>query len=312
MFNRYWRTYNWFFQLVQFIILIAVLASFFVLAIVPLVLNGWQVSAQQIMNLSEKSPRQVIDIAMWVQAISTVGIFLLPPLLFAYFTHPKPMRYLGLVPPFRAIHWLLAPLALVSATPMFLFLAELVGHLDFVAAVKEQQAANERIFGAMLSGQTTFQFLLSFLVLALLPGIGEELFFRGILMRFAAKRSRSVFFPMALSAVLFALMHSNPYGLLSIFLAGLLLAFIYYATGSLWCGMLAHICYNGLQVIVSYAAKESALFRSISEQNHVPVSWVLVGNIVFVIVMVLLWKTRKPLCNDWSQDYAPEELIEEA
>ena len=39
MFNRYWRSYPWYFQLLQFIILIAVMASFFVFALTPLLMN---------------------------------------------------------------------------------------------------------------------------------------------------------------------------------------------------------------------------------------------------------------------------------
>jgi uncharacterized protein len=312
MFNRYWRSYPWFFQLVQFIILILVLASFFLFAMAPLVMNALKVTAADITGMNEHSPRNVINAALILQLLTAVGIFLLPALLFAYFTHPRPAQYLGLKPPANKLHWIMAPLVIISATPLFLFIAELMSQIDFGASVKAAQEANDNAFKALLNMSSPAQLLASFLILAVLPGFSEELFFRGLLMRFAAKRSVGILFPLLLSALLFALMHSNPYGMLSIFLAGLLLGGIYYLTGSLWCSIVAHACYNGLQVLLTYAANHNSTLKAISDSNHVPVSWIIVGTSVFAASFFLLWKTRKPLPKDWSADYTPEELIEEA
>ena len=191
MFNRYWRSYPWFFQLVQFIILIAVLASFFVFAITPMVLNVMHVTTNDVIAISDKSPRNVVDAALITQVLVSIGIFVLPVLLFAYFTHPRPAKYLGLVKPGKAIHWILAPIVIISATPLFIGIAELIGHIDFGSSVKEAQAVNDRTFKAMLTMTTPAQLIASFFVLAILPGVSEELFFRGLIMRFAAKRART-------------------------------------------------------------------------------------------------------------------------
>ena len=312
MFNRYWRSYPWFFQLVQFIILIAVLASFFVFAITPMVLNVMHVTTNDVIAISDKSPRNVVDAALITQVLVSIGIFVLPVLLFAYFTHPRPAKYLGLVKPGKAIHWILAPIVIISATPLFIGIAELIGHIDFGSSVKEAQAVNDRTFKAMLTMTTPAQLIASFFVLAILPGVSEELFFRGLIMRFAAKRARTIVFPLVVSAVLFALMHSNLYGMLSIFLAGTLLGTIYYLTGSLWCSIIAHACYNGLQVLLTYLADKSETLKAIDEHNSVPLSWVIIGIVIFAGTFYLLWKNRTPLPDDWSADYSQDELMEEA
>lgn len=312
MFNRYWRSYPWFLQLVQFIILIAVLASFFVFGITPVVLNAMHVSANDVLAISEKSPRRVVDAALLMQVLISTGIFVLPVLLFAYFTHPRPAKYLGLVKPGKSVHWILAPVVIISATPLFIGIAELIGHIDFGSSVKEAQAVNDRTFKAMLTMTSPGQLIVSFFVLALLPGLSEELFFRGLIMRFAAKRARTIVFPLVVSAALFAMMHSNIYGMLSIFLAGMLLGTIYYLTGSLWCSIIAHACYNGLQVLLTYLSDKSETLKAIDEHNSVPLSWVVIGSVIFAGTFYLLWKSRTPLADDWSADYTPEELIEEA
>jgi membrane protease YdiL (CAAX protease family) len=310
MFNRYWRTYPWYFQLLQFIILIAVMASFFVFALSPLLMNLMGVPLTEIVAMSENSPRKVINAALLFQFFSAVGIFLLPALLFAYFTHPRAGNYLGLVKPGKSIQWLLVIIIMLGATPIFLGIAELISHLNLGEAAKKAQEDNDKIFKAMLSMSSPVHLILGFIVLAILPGVSEELFFRGILMKFVAKRSRTIWFPIVISALMFALMHSNVYGLLSIFLAGCLLAYIYYLTGSLWCSIIAHIFFNGIQVVLAYFAANDPRLEALKDSNSVPVPWIIAGAVTFSVGLYLLWKNRTPLSPYWSSDYTAEELME--
>ena len=177
MFNRYWRSYPWFFQLVQFIILIIVLASFFIFALTPVVLNVMKVSMNEIIGMSAQSARKVIDAALVIQFFTAIGIFLFPVLLFAYFTHPRPAKYLGLVKPGKPLQWILSPLLILSATPLLLFIAELISHIDFGTSVKQAQELNDKTFKAMLQMSSPIHLFFALVVLAILPGLSEELFF---------------------------------------------------------------------------------------------------------------------------------------
>ena len=76
--------------------------------------------------------------------------------------------------------------------------------------------------------------------LALLSSVGEELLFRGAIQPFAG---------LLITSILFGLLHMGPDGRLSswslwAFLAGLLLGWIYEATGSLWPPVAVHFCMN--------------------------------------------------------------------
>jgi ABC-2 type transport system permease protein/sodium transport system permease protein len=87
--------------------------------------------------------------------------------------------------------------------------------------------------------------------LAAVPGVAEEVFFRGFL--FSAVRARlGAAGTVVLTAVLFGLFHligldgfSLERGLSSTAM-GLLLGWLAWRTGSLWPGMLLHGCHNGL------------------------------------------------------------------
>lgn len=307
MFNRYWRTYPVFMQIIQLGILLLVLFSFFGMGITPVILKLSDVSQEAFLNLSDKSPRNVINAALWVQFITAVGIFLLPAFLFAYFTHPRPVEYLGLRAPKKMSHILFCILIIISATPLFLTIAEWMSHIN-IAAAKEAQEVNDRYMKAFLSMNSVGQLLISLFVLAVLAGLSEELFFRSIVMRFGTKTTRSIVLGIIISALLFAMMHSNIYGLPSIFLAGILLGTFYYLTGSIWCGIIAHVIYNGFQVVIVYLSDNNPTIAAINETNHVPYSWVITGTLISIVTFYFLWKTRTPLSSDWTNDYSKEEM----
>jgi membrane protease YdiL (CAAX protease family) len=86
------------------------------------------------------------------------------------------------------------------------------------------------------------------LTMAVVVPLGEELFFRGLLLRGFLLRygPRAA---LVLTALLFAIVHLNPWALPSIFLVGLLLGWLVLRTGSLWCAWLAHGIYNLAAVV---------------------------------------------------------------
>lgn len=88
------------------------------------------------------------------------------------------------------------------------------------------------------------------LVLAVLVApLGEEMIFRGLILRGLLNRFRQDH-AIAGSAVLFALVHVDPYRVITVFFVGLFLAWIFTRTGSLWACVLAHATANGMGWVV--------------------------------------------------------------
>jgi membrane protease YdiL (CAAX protease family) len=296
-------------QLIQFVLMIFIFLGF-TSALLYAIPNITGISAGDIASVSENSPRSHISAALWVQALSSLFVFTLPVLLFAYSTHPRPKQYLGLRSPGKAIHWPLVILIMLSLLPVLIYIAGLLGQIDFGEKAKELQEQNDRMMKAFLSIKNLTQLLVSFIVLAIIPAVGEELLFRSVLMRFAAKRSRTMVFPIVVSALMFALMHTNPQGMFSIFAAGVVLALIYYLTGSLWCSILAHLFHNGLQVVLMYISLSNGMLKNIVQEDNIPIQYALIGLVVFVASLYLLWKNRTPLPATWSNDFNADELEE--
>ncbi|MBN1793496.1 MAG: CPBP family intramembrane metalloprotease [Candidatus Omnitrophica bacterium] len=101
------------------------------------------------------------------------------------------------------------------------------------------------IFDIFFEETDTRMLTASFLFVIFLGPLVEEMFFRGFL--YPALRARTGrLLGMMISAALFSALHTNLVGFAPIFILGMLLAFLYERTGSLFSSLSVHILHNGL------------------------------------------------------------------
>lgn len=154
------------------------------------------------------------------------------------------LRLLGLNPPTTSPLWsavltLGALAASLAATGIY---SALMRWLDAGLLIPPDIPADFAFPGA--ASAFTFQ------ALAVWTPITEEIFFRGFI--FAGLASRlGIRGAMAGSAVVFSLFHMDPGVLVPIFITGLLLAWLYRRTGSLWPSIAAHAGQNSLALLAA-------------------------------------------------------------
>jgi len=85
-------------------------------------------------------------------------------------------------------------------------------------------------------------------VLAILPGIGEEMAFRGVLQSFFRNRHVAVW----VTAAVFSFVHFQFYGFIPRLLMGALLGYVYAWSGRLGYSIIMHVTNNALSVMVFY------------------------------------------------------------
>ncbi len=306
---KYFRTYPPGMQLLLFLLMTFTLFSLALAFIGIMLPKVYGVPTSAIQNITDKSAPVLIHVSLVAQGIGSLMMFAAPSLLFAYLAHPKPIKYLGLKAPQKPIHLLLAVLVILGAMPVFMALQTLMGHINFGAEVQAKQEAAETVARAYLTMPTFADFIRTFLIVAILPALGEELFFRGMIMRFTHKSSHNIVLAVLFSAIMFAFVHASYTGLPSIFLAGALLAVIYNLTGSLWCGIAAHLFFNGLQIIFAYVEKGNTSTGAAATDTSIQWGFVAGGVVLFAGAFYLLWKTRTPLTRNWSDDFDQPQNI---
>ena len=89
-----------------------------------------------------------------------------------------------------------------------------------------------------------------YLVICIFAPLVEEVVFRGAILRVLLEGSSRHWVPIAISAVLFALVHANPAQMPHAFCIGLLLGWMYYRTGSIIPGIMLHWVNNTLSYVV--------------------------------------------------------------
>ncbi|CAH0994453.1 hypothetical protein EMA8858_00563 [Emticicia aquatica] len=117
-----------------------------------------------------------------------------------------------------------------------------------------------------------WQFLVAFIVIAVIAGIGEELVFRGLIMRKILLGTNNPHIAIWVSALIFAAIHFQFYGILPRMMLGVLFGYFYFWTGNIWVPIFAHIFNNGLAVTIMYLHNIGIVKTDLESMDNVPLT----------------------------------------
>ncbi|HMS99315.1 MAG TPA: CPBP family intramembrane metalloprotease [Saprospiraceae bacterium] len=121
-------------------------------------------------------------------------------------------------------------------------------------------AMDESSFQALeglIKMDSPLQLMANLLIIAIIPGFGEEMLFRGILQAQLQLHIKKMTYVVFLSAFIFAAFHLQFVGFFPKMIIGLVLAATYFYTGNLWYSIGIHILNNSFHVILAYLRPES-------------------------------------------------------
>ncbi len=193
------------------------------------------------------------------QLINQIGMFILPPLLFAYLFSTHSGRYLKISRKPSLMLLLLGGLSIFTMLPFINWLAEINAHMTFPDALagigewmKAKEVQADRLTEVFLQVKSPAGLGLNLLVIALIPALGEELLFRGLLQRLLGEWTKNIHVGVILTAFIFSALHLQFFGFLPRFLLGLMLGYLLEITQSLWVPVIAHFVNNATLVILFY------------------------------------------------------------
>ena len=224
-----------------------------------------------------------------LQGVSTAGTFILPGLLYWSAIEHKPFSAFN-ARPLSAVAALGTVVVLVIAfMPANGLFIEWNGHLklpEAMAPLEKWMRDSEDRAAVATRILTTFrspgQLLVALLVIALLPAIGEELLFRGILQRRVVAMTGSVHTGIWVTAILFSAIHVQFYGFVPRMLLGALFGYLYLWSGNLWVAMLAHFVNNGFTVLMVYLYQQKHVSVDIESTDSVPWYWAMLSLVLTV------------------------------
>lgn len=116
--------------------------------------------------------------------------------------------------------------------------------------------------------------LVGLIVIAVLPAIGEELLFRGLVQPKLQKLTGNPHAAIWIAALLFSAIHFQFYGFFPRLLLGALFGYLFYWSGNLWYAIFAHFINNGFTLIMLYLYQQDV--TDIDMEATEAVSWPVV------------------------------------
>jgi uncharacterized protein len=185
-----------------------------------------------------------------------LGLFLIPTLLFGYFSDPEPMKYLGFKTPYHFSYLILGAIIMLAAIPLVEYIGllnkKMIIGSEAAQWMKElEESANQQI-KFMLKDRTASEYIMNLVFIAVFAAVGEELFFRGVLQRLFIKLTKNPWIGIILSALLFSGFHLQFYGFFPRLFLGIILGVLYWYSGSLWTAIIAHFVYDAFLVTIIF------------------------------------------------------------
>lgn len=237
-----------------------------------------------------------IRLSLVSQCVSQLLIFFLPAVLFVAFYKDHAVSYLQL--DFHGRKWVLAGVAVV----IFLLLVPIndwitwwndqwdLGSLD--AELRKLSNTSKSTVDKMLSLTTVGDLVLQFFVVALIPAVCEELFFRGALQQILRQWFGNIHVAILVAALVFSVAHGDIYGLVPRFILGLLLGYLFYLSGSILVNICAHFFNNALIVVLYYLYHKGVLSTTPDTPLQMPWLTTLLCTLAAVALFALYFLSK--------------------
>ena len=190
-----------------------------------------------------------INLFRLTQPFSTLGVFLFPPLVVRFFYNDKlNFKFSEFKISFSTAFS--ASILIIMVKPVVAWLAYFNNNIDFssfgdtgVALLEASKQIADKI-AMVAKSNSQEELMLNIFIIALLPAIAEEFFFRGFIQNFLSKLIPNYHISVWLTAIAFGMIHFNIVAIIPLIFLGAILGYIYHYSQNIWVSILAHFINN--------------------------------------------------------------------
>jgi hypothetical protein len=168
---------------------------------------------------------------------------------------------------------------------------------EFLSGVEQWMRDMETQLMELTQFLTDFQsipeLLTGILVIGVFAGVGEELFFRGLIQPKMQVYLRSPHWGIWVTAFIFSAIHVQFFGFLPRVFLGALFGYLYHYTGSLFYPILGHILNNALTLLLVYCANQGFIDLDVQSTDTVSYPGALVGFLVLILGFLYFKKANR-------------------
>lgn len=195
-------------------------------------------------------------------------------------------------------------LIMLASLPAVLFSYTINKLVPLPEWVHQMENDTTEALKALLRMNGPLELLANLSLLAVLPAIGEELVFRGVLQRQLMRRIANPYTAILISAAIFSFVHFQFEGFLPRWLLGILLGWLYWRTGNFWVPVFAHFVNNALQVLGQYLYSKD--LSNVNFEQDVDVPWA--GALISVALLFALVRLLDRQLPAPAQEHSPDDF----
>ena len=157
--------------------------------------------------------------------------------------------------------------------------------------MRESEDKATEITVSFLQMNSFNDFVINIIIIALLPALGEELLFRGIIQRIFIDWTKNIHIGIIIAAILFSTFHFQFYGFIPRMLIGIYLGYLFVWSKNIWVPVMAHFVNNASIVIYIYFSGinvEEAISNDTGENYSIIT--VIVGLLFFIVLTILTYR----------------------
>lgn len=239
-----------------------------------------------------------------IQGIASLGMFIGASLIYIYHFERKDLSILNVPGRLSMIGLILTALIGLSFMPLNTWIIDWNQNISFPQFLKgfenwskEKEESAERIIKAITNIHSFPYFVLCFVVIAIIAGIGEELLFRGLLQNKLVALFKNHHLAIIATAIIFSAIHIQFYGFVPRMLLGVIFGYLYYWSKNILIPIFAHILNNGFTVVGLYLYNLKYMEYNIEEATKAPLSIAASSLVITAALLFSFWKfyKEKPL-----------------
>jgi len=298
--NRFFSGLRPFLQIL--LIALITIVSFFIFTLIGLigavVLYG--IPMQDVLGSMNSSNPDNIGLLKFMQITQSVGIFILPSLLIGWLASTNPFIFLGFKKTTSWTGFGIMMLLLLAIEPVVAYSGILNQNMQLPGLLagleewmKDMETRAMDLTDAFLSVKTLSELGVNLFMVALLPALGEELFFRGLIQPVLTKWFKNVHIAIIVTSILFSSLHMQFYGFFPRFILGMLFGYLYAWSGNLWYPILAHLVHNTVPVLAYYLYASEVSDTPVDDIGTGENVWIwAIGGFILLIIFAKRFKER--------------------
>jgi len=233
-----------------------------------------------------------------MQFISVLFLFFLPAYFYAKLCHKKALQHLGFIKMPSLKQLLLIAAIIFFALFIVGALSEIWQQIPFPKNWQLKFKAAEEDYTKQMQVMARMNgigdFLISIFIVALLPAVFEEVFFRGALQNLLSRWLKAPVWAVVITAIIFSAMHGSYDGFLPRFVLGFILGWLFYRTGNIWVNIAAHFINNAIGIVTLYFYSKPHTPTDLSKlDDRFPIWYGAIGIIAVIFLLIAFDKVSK-------------------